>query len=245
MNNPLKVPPFVSGHSISKVVMLLLVLSLLVSAYGVIMQYSLAGTLSQLNPGKAVPQKDINSHAEKTQIFNMVSLPVALLTAVFFLVWIHRVYRNLRALGARGLKYSSGMAVVNFIIPLIQLYRPFFVMRDIWKASDPGVDPGDGYGWKKAHGSFMINFWWLCFAVGLFINYAYLVLLFVFISKIEAGVFLNMTYAIMFSHVLGILATVMLILMVRSIDHRQDDKSSHMAIAGAPPGGVTLKGAGA
>lgn len=246
MNSDEKISPFVSAHSLSKVVMVLLVLALVISAYGAVMQYSLTGTLAKLDAGKAVPQKDLQSHTEKMQAFNLVSFPLVMLTAVFFLVWIHRVYRNLPALGARGLKHSPGWAVVSFLIPIIQLYKPYFVMREIWKASDPEVDAGDGSAWQGARGSSMLNLWWLCHAVGLFIMYVYLTLAFVFIAKIEAGMLLNMTYAVMFASFLGMIAGIMLIIMVRSIDHRQGDKSTHMGIVSAPPtGGVTVKGAGA
>lgn len=245
MNNAGKIAPFVSGHSLSRLLMLLLVVALAVSAVGIVMTYQQTGPISKLDAGKSVPQKEINANMERQQTFNLISLPLMLLMGIVFLVWVHRVYKNLAALGARDLKHSPASAVVYFLIPIMQLYRPFFIMREVFKASDPGIDASDGSSWKKAAVPPTVVLWWLCYAVGLFIYYAYFTVAFVLIARIEAGTLLNMLYAAMFAGLLQLVSTVFLIMMVKSIDHRQEEKSRRLGLVSAPPGGVTLKGAGA
>ncbi len=54
----------------------------------------------------------------------MAEFAVVIASAVFFLMWFHRVYRNLPALGAAGLKYTPGWAVGFWFIPFLNFVRP-------------------------------------------------------------------------------------------------------------------------
>ena len=56
--------------------------------------------------------------------------------AVYWCMWVHRTYRNLSALGAAGLRRTPGWAVAYYFIPVLNLFRPFEVMRETWRASD-------------------------------------------------------------------------------------------------------------
>ena len=52
-------------------------------------------------------------------------------TATAVLMWVHRAYRNLPALGARDMAYSPGWAVGWWFIPFLNLVRPYQVVREI------------------------------------------------------------------------------------------------------------------
>jgi hypothetical protein len=58
-------------------------------------------------------------------------------TVVLFSMWVHRAYRNLPALGAAGLKYTPGWAVGWWFVPILNIWRPYLVMRDLWRHSAP------------------------------------------------------------------------------------------------------------
>jgi len=85
---------------------------------------------------------------------------VSIAAAVLFLVWIHGAHANLVALGAGHLRYSPGWAVGYFFIPFLNLVRPYQVMQEIWRASDPDRSPDDPYAWHYARGSWLASFWW-------------------------------------------------------------------------------------
>ncbi len=53
-----------------------------------------------------------------------------------FLVFVYRAHRNARALGVRRLKTSSQRAVGWFLVPVVNVYRGYAVIRDLWKFSD-------------------------------------------------------------------------------------------------------------
>ena len=52
-------------------------------------------------------------------------------TGTLFLMWLHRVVKVTRALGGDTLRWSPKDAVLGFIIPFINIARPFQVMRDV------------------------------------------------------------------------------------------------------------------
>ena len=58
-------------------------------------------------------------------------------TVVAFLLWLHRCYENLAALGERGLRFTPGWAVGWWFIPFANLVRPYQVMRELWRRVAP------------------------------------------------------------------------------------------------------------
>jgi hypothetical protein len=81
-----------------------------------------------------------------------------LATAATFLVWFHRAYRILPSLGATQLGYSPGKRCGKFFRSFRNFVRPFRVMSEIWRASDPSVD--NGWSWIGLKTPVLPRFWW-------------------------------------------------------------------------------------
>ena len=89
-------------------------------------------------------------------------------TVVFWCAWVHRTYRNLRALGAAGMEWTPGWAVAYYFIPLFNLVRPYQVMRETWRASDPRyAGPTD---WKALAAPPLLGWWWAMHLVTFFVS---------------------------------------------------------------------------
>jgi hypothetical protein len=95
-----------------------------------------------------------------------------LITGLLFLMWTHRVYLNLTALGAVYLEYSPGWAVGAFFVPVLSLWRPYQVFREIWAESDPGaVIAGDSWTLnllpisQSRSAPALMQFWWAAYLV--------------------------------------------------------------------------------
>lgn len=58
-------------------------------------------------------------------------------TAIFFLRWIHRLVKLTRSLGAEDLRWKPSEAVWAFLIPFISLFRPYQVLRDVQQRLEP------------------------------------------------------------------------------------------------------------
>jgi hypothetical protein len=56
---------------------------------------------------------------------------------VFFCLWLHRIVRNMPALGSPDARWSPSGAVWRCFLPIFSLFHPLVATRDAWRASDP------------------------------------------------------------------------------------------------------------
>ena len=91
-------------------------------------------------------------------VLGVVYMAVALASFIVWLIWVHRTYANLRPLGADGLGYSPGWAVGYYFIPILNLFRPYQVMRETWQASDP--THAGGTDWRRITAPALLGWWW-------------------------------------------------------------------------------------
>lgn len=100
----------------------------------------------------------------------------SILTAVVFVLWVLRAYRNLPRIGVRGLRFSNLWAGAVWLIPFVNLVLPKEVIDDLWRASDPDVAPLSS-GWRLRTVPFWVHLWWISLlAAGLLIIVAQWVL---------------------------------------------------------------------
>jgi hypothetical protein len=92
-----------------------------------------------------------------------VQLLFFVVTGLAFLDWLYQARINLRAFGARRLDFTRGWALGGFFVPLLQLWRPFSVVREVWKASNPATT--DPFAWKTGSVSPMVTLWWFGFVL--------------------------------------------------------------------------------
>jgi len=79
-------------------------------------------------------------------------------TAVAFMAWLYRCRANLRAFGTRRLRYPRNWAVFGFLIPVLNLVRPYQVVREVWQASDP--DTANPLDWMNVKTPLLLRAWW-------------------------------------------------------------------------------------
>jgi len=90
----------------------------------------------------------------REQFIGVLQLALYVLTVVIFSWWIVRANKNIRALGADGLRITPGWAVGYFFIPIMFLWRPYQAMKDLWKASQ------DPTAWHTTSRSSLLPTWW-------------------------------------------------------------------------------------
>lgn len=101
--------------------------------------------------------------AGRQVVIGLVALAQGLVLAgmgVCFLVWTYRLNRNLRVLGVAGVRYAPAWAVAYFFVPVLSLYRPYQVFREIWQASDPGPAARTDQAWQNLRSPALLGFWW-------------------------------------------------------------------------------------
>jgi hypothetical protein len=157
-------PPFVPTRRSVKVLGILFMVSAGVSWLAV--GYDIAEIrldVTSVAAGATDPETRLAHDAAGSAVW-ATQLAILAVTAAVFLTWLHRVRVNVRALGARRLAYRREWTFMGFLIPVLNLFRPYQVVKEIWQASDPST--GDPMAWKVVAAPFRIAIWW-----GLFVAY--------------------------------------------------------------------------
>ncbi|MEZ5460524.1 DUF4328 domain-containing protein [Dokdonella sp.] len=87
-------------------------------------------------------------------VVGVVYLILLIVSAVVILKWIHRANYNARQLGAKGMDFTPGWAVGYYFIPILNLFKPYRAMKEIWKASK---NPSR---WATQPASRILPLWW-------------------------------------------------------------------------------------
>ncbi len=101
----------------------------------------------------------------------VVSAAAGIPSAVLFLMWFHRVYRNLPALRNAVLTTTPGWAVGWWFIPVANLWMPYRIASEIWCGSVPTRDAERLHNPRRGRRSSLVLAWWLLilapFVIGL------------------------------------------------------------------------------
>jgi hypothetical protein len=93
-----------------------------------------------------------------TPLPSYAKLALLIPTAIVFLTWIRAAYGNLRLAGSGGTDSTPGWAVGCFLVPVVNLYRPYQFVRELWlRSADANAQVGRRAGEK---GPWMVQVWW-------------------------------------------------------------------------------------
>lgn len=217
--------PFHSAYTRGVVAMSFLGVVALVRLVGIAAYTSQDALLRSARAGARITPAVAAANDMRVGGIAVVSLILLIATAIAFLMWVHRAYSNLPALGVTHLKYTPAWAVGGFFVPFLNLVRPYQVLSELWHRSSP---------FEKAGGGALITFWWLVWlggnACGMMASS---------LSESPAGSHRSIdelllgTRWFMISDGLVAVAALLAILMVRGINRRQAQRMS-MTPAPAP-----------
>lgn len=103
---------------------------------------------------------DVGVYSLTTSLGGLSQLAIIVLS----IIWTYRVVKNHRTIG-RQTTWGPGMAIGGWFLPPFLYVIPTLVLREAWKASDPGVPPGDQR-WKQNGDNPVLWLWFLVYGVG-------------------------------------------------------------------------------
>lgn len=146
-------------------------------------------------------------------------------SAVVFCMWLHRVVRNMRALGAPDPRWSPAGAVGRCFIPFLNFVHPYLSIVDAWKASDPSTLRADQSMRNVRPVAGAVMAWWLTWwagrAVSIFSNRM--------INSSDTGTVVTGAVIDLVANATLIVAAGLAILVVRRLTSRQDVKQDLIA----------------
>jgi len=85
---------------------------------------------------------------------------VLLVQVVSWFLWLATVRTNLVALGIPGLRFTPGWSVAWFFVPIMNLFRPWQIVKETVQASQTLPVGLDSFAWKAAPYSPLVHWWW-------------------------------------------------------------------------------------
>jgi hypothetical protein len=97
----------------------------LISGY---LQYNLLQIVAN---GGAISMETATANDAREQIIGIIYLIAYIVSAVIFIQWFRRAYFNLH-LKVNNLAHSEGWAAGSWFVPIVCLYRPYQIMKELY-----------------------------------------------------------------------------------------------------------------
>lgn len=211
---------YISAHWRARFLISLLLLSIILDMVAMTSDYFQARLLVQVKAGMDISESTIAANDNRQQVIGTLRWFIYVASALFFLIWIYRAYSNLKPLGAKNLKYSKWWAIGCFFIPVVNFFRPYQVVNELWKASNPRIENYDSIS-SPSRAPLLIKFWWAFWLV-----YNLIALMATRISSEAETVddLIEMSWVNLVSDLLSATAALLATLVISRIDRRQDEK---------------------
>ncbi|MBP6072549.1 MAG: DUF4328 domain-containing protein [Flavobacterium sp.] len=100
-----------------------------ISLFSNYFQYDL---LNQVSDGNPLLMDDANANDSRVQLIAILYLMVFIVSGITFIMWFRRAYFNLHN-RVDFLEYSEGWAAGSWFVPIMSLFRPFKIMKEIYQ----------------------------------------------------------------------------------------------------------------
>lgn len=226
--------PFVSAHGRATAVVVLFVTYIVLAFLSICTTVFQAATDPVVIAAAEEGEEQITLADLLAVLVGLPGILVYVVLAIAFLMWLHRVVKNVPALGNAKSKveYSPGWAVGSFFIPFANLYMPYKAVREVWDKSDPAIKSEDDIMFTPPASAPLLLGWWLTWLAATFLSRLSWRL------ERRAGQMATENFIAgvdVTADVLAIVAAVLAIFVVRDIDRRQTERARHVNYAPHTP----------
>jgi hypothetical protein len=162
-------PPYIATRFTARLLTILLLLTAAVSGLSAGFEISQIHFLSGISSYAEVNEKTRWAHAFIRNALLVSRLVLYGVIAVAFIAWLHRCRINVRAFGCRRLRYPRIWTIIGFFIPLLNFFRPYQVVAEVWRASDPRAVETP-VAWISMPVSRYVLAWWVMFLANAFLE---------------------------------------------------------------------------
>ena len=166
----------------------------LISSY---FQYDLLQTVAN---GGTISEKMANANDMRESILAILSTIAYVVSAVTFIMWFRRAYYNLHQ-KVDYLTHSDGWAAGGWFVPIVCLYLPYQIMKEIYVETKELFDR-KGLSEKVSYTTNYVGWWWAFWIITAFI--ANFILRYTLKNVNTVDEYITLTVAQMISSVLEI-----------------------------------------
>ena len=117
--------------------------------------------------GAEVDMNTATANDLRQRIIAIFQIMVFIGSAITFIMWFRRAYYNLNR--KVKLKYTDGWAAGAWFVPLLNLWRPFYMFKEMYMAVN-AILSSDNYGQYKPLNRIFLGVWWIAWLINNFLG---------------------------------------------------------------------------
>lgn len=129
---------------------------LLLFGFSSFSQYDL---LERIKTGGDFTDEEAQANDLRHSLIAIVYLVTYVASIVLFILWFRRAYFNLHVISPNTMQFTEGWAAGAWFVPLLNLVRPFQIMKEIWYDTHRHTDS------ERRHSFGILGFWWATFLI--------------------------------------------------------------------------------
>jgi predicted nucleic acid-binding Zn ribbon protein len=183
----------------------------IISSY---LQYDLLNTV---NEGGFISDGTAELNDNRELIIGILYFIVSLVSIVTFIQWFRRAYYNLN-IRKRNCSYSEGWAAGCWFVPIIALFRPYQIMKEMWVETSKLIN-NTSTAIIKNDSTAIIGVWWALWIVTNYVaNYA----LKTTVKGDSLADYMNATMGDIVTSVISIPLAYVTIVMIKRYAHKEE-----------------------
>ncbi len=162
-------PPYISTRSAARLLTILLLVTAAVSGLSAGFEISQIQLLASIDDYTEIDEETRWAYTFIRNTLFVFRMVLYGSIAAAFIAWIHRCRVNVRAFGCRRFRYPRIWAIIGFFVPILNFFRPYQVVSEVWRASDPrSVETP--VAWIPIPVSRYVLAWWVTLLVSAFLE---------------------------------------------------------------------------
>lgn len=144
----------------AKIAILLIGIVMLLDIVSLISSYFQYNLLNDIAKGVNVSIATAEASDLRESIIAVIYAIAFLISGITFIQWFRRAYFNLH-LRVDNLKFGEGWAAGSWFTPIISIYRPFQIMKELYeKTNELRLSREGEEGSKTNYSNFTLAIWW-------------------------------------------------------------------------------------
>jgi hypothetical protein len=214
---PVPADPIQSERSRARWTVYLLAACLVLDLLGIGSGIAQRSLLLRVAAGTELSTEAAQANDTRHAAIGLLQVLAFVVTAIAWLVWLHRSYGNLRLVGTRQSRFTPGWAVGYWFIPFVNLVRPYQIVADLWLRTDVLNSEGST---ERRNAPTIVSLRWGCYLLSGIVSRVSITMA---RNAETLDQLRNVTDLGMAVDALGAIAAWLAITVVRGIDQRQQN----------------------
>lgn len=112
-----------------------------------------------------VTEDDLWAAGDVTAMVGLINLALLIGAAPVFIVWLWNARNNAETISTAWHRRSRGWIIGSWFVPIVCLWFPYQVVRDVWSATAQRAFVDDR---QRRRGRVLLAWWWIAFIVSIF-----------------------------------------------------------------------------